>query len=234
MFRAVRSLFGGESKSFRRLRFERAVRLFAFEFVVVLLGVLAAQMLQERFTDARERGAAKSAMDRARSETSGFRSTADYWRSAAPCLDRNMDALMRSVAASKTIDPALTARPRMPLTALTPWGEDTIGAARQVYGDSVVSAFFALQTMAAKMSRDSDDLAGEWALLSLVDPSLGPISSEDRINARVAAGRIKGRLESLEVSAENAERISDSLGIAADPVRRRVLTLPQGCSELRR
>ncbi len=232
MFRAVRGFLRGGSKSFRRVRFERAARLFLFEFVVVLLGVLAAQMLQERFANARERAAAKSAMDRARSETSGFRATAEYWRSAAPCLDRNMDALMRSVATSDIIDPALTVRPRMPLTALTPWGEDTIGAVRQVYGDDVVSAFFALQTMAAKMSRDSDDLAGEWALLSLVNPSLGPVTSEDRMNARVAAGRIKGRLESLEVSAANTERLTERLGIAADPARGRLLTLPPECREL--
>ena len=105
-----------------------------------------------------------------------------------------------------------------------------MNAARQIYGDEEVSVYVGLHTMAAKMAEDSHELAGDWDLLGLVDPRLGPVSREDRINARLAAGRIKGRLASLGVTARYGVLSAERLAIPADPQRKRLLTLPAGCS----
>ena len=145
-----------------------------------------------------------------------------------------MDRLMRA-AANGTDDPAVRApRPRMPLSPFTPWSEATTLAARRAYGGQLVSDYAAIETVAAKMADDSQDLAGGWALLGLMDPALGPVAQQDRFNARLAAGRIKGRLASLQVTATNAIATAERLGISADEARSRLLTLPPGCGRISR
>ena len=108
MFKAIR----GQISRWRKLSVPRPVRLqiwrysglFMFEFVVVLLGVLAAQMLQESAANARARGDARVTVERAATEVASFRATSEYWLSAGPCLERRMDQLMRA-AATGTDDP---------------------------------------------------------------------------------------------------------------------------------
>ena len=236
MFLAIRRHWmrwpGLEMTAARKRRLARWSGLFAFEFVVVLLGVLAAQRLQDAAANARARDDAASAIERAEREASNFRATSEYWLRAGPCLARQMDELMRAAALGGDLPEPLP-RPRMPLSAFTPWSEATVIAARRAYGDDLVSDYSGLQVMAAKMAEDSHDLAGEWALLSLLDPRLGPVAREDRLNARVAAGRIKGRLASLRVTARNAIAAAERRSIPADPARKRLLTLPAGCGTAR-
>ena len=87
MFKAIRSQFGRwrtlSVPESIRLRTWRYFGLFMFEFVVVLLGVLAAQMLQESAANARARGDARVTVERAAREAANFRATSEYWLSAA-------------------------------------------------------------------------------------------------------------------------------------------------------
>ncbi len=232
MFQAIRrQLLRWPAFEMTPARKRRAVRwggLFLFEFTVVLLGVLAAQRLQDAAANARARSDAASAIERAEREAANFRATSEYWLRAGPCLARQMDEVMRSAALGQGL-PTQLPRPRMPLSGLTPWSESTVLAARRAFGDDLVSDYSGLHIMAAKMAQDSHELAGEWALLSLLDPRLGPVAREDRLNARLAAGRIKGRLASLRVTARNAIAAAERRGIEADPGRSRLLTLPLGC-----
>ena len=236
MFKAIRSQFGRwrdlSVPKPTRLRIWRYSGLFMFEFAVVLLGVLAAQMLQESGAKARAGSDARVTVERAAREVANFRATSEYWLDAGPCIERRMDQLMRAAATGTDNPDVHGPRPRMPLSDFTPWSEPTVIAARQVYGEGLVSDYGALQTMAAKMADDSHELAGDWALLGLVDPTLGPVAREDRLNARVAAGRIKGRLASLQVTAAHAVAAAERLAISADPRRARLLTLPAGCRRI--
>jgi len=233
MFQAVRKYFAAlsppalDERKIRRAR--RLAGLFLFEFVVVVLGVLVAQMLQERAATARAETDARVAVARAASEAATFRATSEYWLRAGPCLETRMDELMRAAANNTPDSISRGPRPRMPLSAFTPWSETTTMTARRVYGDRLVSRYAALETMAAKMAQDSHELAGEWALLGLIDPALGAVGREDRFNARLAAGRIKGWLASLNVTAFHAVDAAERLGVKADPARSRILTLPDGC-----
>ena len=233
MFAAVRTRFrrwdelATEVLTSRRGR--RIAALFLFEFVVVLLGVLAAQMLQERAARGRAEADARAAIDRASEEVAGFRSTAEYWLRASSCLADRMDSFMRAAAGGAADSIATEPRPRMPLSALTPWSEATTITARELYGERVVANYSGLATMAAKMAQDSHELAGEWALLGLTNPELGSVTREDRLHARLAASRIKGRLASINVTARNAVEAARRLGVQANPQRSRLLTLPAGC-----
>ena len=234
MFQAVRNYFAASSRlalderKVRRAR--RLAGLFLFEFVVVVLGVLVAQMLQEYFVDARARREVAATVERARQEAAGFRATSEYWLAATPCLERKIEELMRAAAEGVDRPELQLPRPRIPFSALTPWSEATMNAARQIYGNEEATVYFALQTMAGKMAEDSHELAGDWDLLGLADPRLGPVSREDRINTRLAAARIKGRLASIGVTARFGVLSAERLAIPASPGRKRLLTLPAGCS----
>jgi len=235
MFQAIRRQLtqwqGAQLSHPQRRRIRRWTGLFLFEFVVVLFGVLAAQRLQEAGVQARARSDAAAAVERAEHETASFRATSEYWLRAGPCLAGQMDVLMRAAATGEDL-PGEFPRPRMPLSSFTPWTEGTSIAARSAFGEGLVSDYAGLQVMAAKMAEDSHDLAGEWALLSLLDPRFGPVAREDRLNARVAAGRIKGRLASLRVTARNAVAAAERRKVATDPARRSLLTLPAGCETM--
>lgn len=238
MFQAIRQFFAVKAlpaldeRKVRKVR--RLAGLFLFEFIVVVLGVLAAQMLQESAATARAEADARAAVARAAGEAANFRATSEYWLDAAPCLERRMAELMRAAANGIPDSPLRGTRPRIPLSIVTPWSEATALTARRVHGDQLVTDYAALGTMAAKMADDSYDLAGDWALLGLIDPSLGTVAREDRINVRLAAGRIMGRLASLQVTAVNAVAAAERLGVNADPARSRLLTLPVYCRRIER
>ena len=183
MFAAVREQWA----QWRGMRFPEPTRrrlrklsgLFLFEFVVVVAGVLVAQMLQEYFAGVRAQREVSATVERARQEAAGFRATSEYWLAAAPCLERKMDALMRMAAEGADRPELHGPRPPMPLSALTPWSEATMNSARQIYGDEEVTVYLALQTEARKMAEDSHELAGDWALLGLADRKFGPVSREE-------------------------------------------------------
>ena len=87
MFRAVRKWWSSG-------RGKHTSRLFAFELVVVTLGVLLAQELQNW---AQERAAIAHMEDernRARTELARVHLIALEWKAAAPCLDRRMTEIM--------------------------------------------------------------------------------------------------------------------------------------------
>lgn len=80
-----------------RRKLRHLVGLFLFEFVVVLLGVLAAQQLQVWVQDkeAHQRMLAEQA--RARVETARALQAARIWQVAGPCIDQRMVEMSDSI-----------------------------------------------------------------------------------------------------------------------------------------
>lgn len=216
----------------RGRRSARLAKLFLFEFVVVLLGVLAAQMVQEYAADARAREDARTALERAGREAASFRATAEYWLRAGPCLEQRMERIMLAAASGSNHSAQDVARPHLPFSSITPWSETTAVTVRRVHGDSRLANYVALRTAASRMADVSRDLAAEWAVLDLLDPRFGPVAREDRLNARLAAAEIKGRIAALQVTAGFAVSAAERLGVAPDPDRARFLTLPAGCAQV--
>ena len=87
MFQAVRAFFGSVARIGATLRTSKARRvatLFLFEFVVVVLGVLAAQLLQSAAADRQSRNDAALSLERSEHEWRQMRAIASYWISVAP------------------------------------------------------------------------------------------------------------------------------------------------------
>ena len=232
MFQAVRRYFSGwrdvDFATPRMRGTKRLAGLFLFEFVVVLLGVLAAQMLQERMADRRARNEARMAVARERAEFAQFRGVVEYWDIAAPCLSARMDRIARFAATNTPIAAADFVRPRLPGLSISPLSGDAALVARQVYGDRLVYDYSLIARAAERMSNFTNGITTDWALLQLVDPALGPPSAQDRAEARAAAMRIKALLTALAVNSGNLLESLQRLRIPVAPAAYK-FELPSDC-----
>lgn len=232
MFQAIRNFFTASSspaldeRKIRKAR--RLAGLFLFEFIVVVVGVLVAQMLQERMADRRARAEARMAVARERAEFAQFRGVVEYWNKAAPCLSARMDRIARSAATNTPLAAADFARPSLPSLSISPLAGDAALVARQVYGDRLVYEYWLIARSAERMSNFTTGVTTDWTLLQLLDPALGQPSAQDRAEARAAAMRIKALVTALEVNSGN---LLESLQRLQIPVAPRVYTfeLPSDC-----
>ena len=120
MFKALRDYFSGaEARPPRRRRARRLVQLFAFEFVVVLLGVLAAQLLQDWYAERKDARRAQAVLAAFAGETRRFVTTAEYRDRAHACEMARLARLAELVRTGGTADEAERATPLMPSPSTT-------------------------------------------------------------------------------------------------------------------
>jgi hypothetical protein len=207
MFRGVRDWWqSGRGRS--------TARLFLFEFVVVMVGVLAAQALQN-WASRRE---AVSVMEEARSRS--LRQLADSfayarsWEAAMPCLQERMDELMR-VAGSGSIDAATLQRPAMPTFIQEELDDRSDLLLRQRYGNAVADRMKSMREDLAFANRSVDRIVGDWGRLRLIDVRLGAPSEADRSAARAAAADISAELVALRFALTHFMAVAKAAGIPA-------------------
>jgi hypothetical protein len=98
MFQTVRHWWqGGKGKV--------TLRLFLFEFLVVVAGVLTAQALANWVADRAEQRAVSAEDNRVRYEIGRTRQVARIWSAAAPCLIERVERVARQASRSDRQDP---------------------------------------------------------------------------------------------------------------------------------
>ena len=151
---------------------------------------------------------------------------ATYWLSLQPCLRPRLDRIIRAAADGSAIPPGYFERPRMPFAPVSKWTEATTLAARRAHGDELVGDYSDISDMTQHMAAATRELSGDWSVLRLADPALGPPSAADRSNARLAAARIEARLDALVSTARYLVATADRRGIHRSS---RIIQLPAGC-----
>ena len=189
MFQTVRHWWGSG-------RGKVTFRLFAFEFVVVMAGVLAAQALQNWVANRSAADAMEEARVRTLHEQSGNLANAEAWLAAIPCLDRRMQDIMRS-AASGTIDPSQVERPKFADFVESRVDDRSELLMRARYGDRLVDRYVAMRSNLAFAQSDVGTIVHSWGRLNLGDPRLGRVSEADRSAVRIAAADIRAELRGL-------------------------------------
>lgn len=221
MFAAVRNRFplwrSGVSVPQRR-RARRLAGLFAFEFGVVVLGVLAAQSVQDYAAERRDRSDMLAQRAHADFQIADLRSTSEYWLRLAPCLSLQMDRVMRAVAEGETPAQPDIATPAYLWSRLSPWGEKSLSTLRRSEGEQVAAHYVSLVDVAAVESDLIWRLSSEWPALTLAERSQGPMDHSDRATVRLAAARIRGHLSRIISNAQGVVRRSSALGIGAHTV----------------
>ena len=222
MFHAVREWWSGG-------RVKRTLGLFAFEFGVVVAGVLVAQAAAGYVDDRSDRNRMRNAWVVSRKQVAAASFVALGWQRAAQCLDARMDQIMRSAARGEEVPPSQLARPSMRgARMLLPDDESMLLLAR-LHGDlQAVELRRASGNMETLMAH-TDGIAQAWEGLILIDPRFGPVSDDDRAQARLSAARIKAHLTGLRINAGNLVESAQRLGLGAET---NGLRLIRNCDDL--
>jgi hypothetical protein len=223
MFRAIRNWrFSGKARHW--------VGLFAFEFVVVVLGVLTAQAVADW---SRNRAAMRDMLankGRADAQIAFLAGTSIAYGRVIPCMEQRMIGVMRDASDARQVDPKILIRPilwSLPYNELT--GESLLNI-RANLGNDVSDNYERIAGYVVRSNQLVDSLARDWEALSIISSDSGTVGPGDRQEARILASRMRSTLRSLGKMSSNIAFRSRNLGIAPtlEPGQR----LPGGCADL--
>lgn len=204
MFQTVRHWWqGGRGKI--------TLRLFLFEFLVVVAGVLVAQALAGYAQ--RRSHLAQMEVERARVlyELESAHSIFQSWSVAVPCLNQRMTDIMKGTVLS-TGD---LLRPSMPTPNYSPPDSFTLNLIAERYGVEEKNRLKFVTDGIQSLFTMSEKIVSAWGRLMLIDPANGPVSAADRAQARAAAADIKGYLRSIDVVTHHGLKLFRNLQIRA-------------------
>lgn len=192
-------------------------RLFLFEFVVVLLGVLAAQMLQNFFAERRSLEDAEFAYGQMQQNIAQLKTISNFWDRSAPCLMDHVAMISKASSAGRTLPEIEVGRPALPTPEFTEWTEATRAAVGRRYGQQVVADHDSVGQQAEIILGFNRELASDWAAFALMDERLGIASPDDRANVRLAAARAWTQLKMQRFKVSEIKRVGNRYPVAADP-----------------
>jgi hypothetical protein len=215
MFKAVRDNSAKAGALFRNDRVQRSARLFLFEFIVVLLGVLAAQVLQNFVAERRSRGEAAFAYDQLRQNIANLKAIGSFWNRSAPCLIDHVEDIARAASAAKMLPGSEIGRPALPTPEFTEWTEATRAAVEGRYGPQVVADHDSVGQQAQIIIGFNREIASDWSAFALLDERLGTASAEDRANVRLAAARSLTELKMQRFKVVEISRLGNRYPVEA-------------------
>ncbi|WP_294123199.1 hypothetical protein [Sphingomonas sp.] len=207
MFHAVRDWWKGGSGKV-------ALRLFLFEFVVVVAGVLTAQGLAGWVNDRAEDRAVREENARIRYEIGRARQNARVWLAATPCLEERVNQVIRNASSEGRLSPEQLNLPRFVGYTVGQVPPDIDRALRSRFDVSVVDTYGSVGSSADNVINAYRDVRQDWDRFALLDPTLGSPSQADRATVRDVGVQIRSKLRRLRTHAEDIERAAERLGIA--------------------
>ena len=180
MFRTVRHWWGsGQGKS--------TVRLFAFEFMVVVLGVLVAQGVADWAQSHGEQAEGERLLANATGLAGGLQRDFNYWGRFGPCLRGHVAGIGKAAATGRTMTAEEIGRPALPLPDTVQLSADDWRKIRMVVPDKRADALVGIFGAGSAYQQFISDIAQQWPTLRLLDGTDGPVSAEDRSRVRLAA-----------------------------------------------
>ena len=206
MFQTVRHWWGSG-------RGRVTARLFLFEFLVVVAGVLTAQALANWVATRSEDRVIKEENERVRYEIGRARQNARIWTVAAPCLEQHVDAVLRAASGDREVRADELTAPQFTGYTVEPLPEDMRRAMGGRLGAKVVDDYAAISSVTAVIVDDYRNIRRGWDRFALLDPSLGSPSQADRATVRDVAVQVRSQLGHIRLSAGYVESLADQLGI---------------------
>jgi hypothetical protein len=214
MFKAVRDRSARGGALFRGHRLQRTARLFLFEFVVVLLGVLAAQMLQDFVAERRSRDDAAFAYDQLQQNIANMKAIANFWDRSAPCLIDHVQTIAEAASVGRPLPTNAIGRPALPTPEFTEWTEATRAAVERRFGPEVVADHDSVGQQAQIILGFNREIASDWSAFPLLDERLGVASAEDRANVRLVAARALTQLKMQRFKVVEIKRVANRYSVA--------------------
>jgi len=217
MFHAIRQWWGdGGGKS--------TLRLFLFEFLVVMAGVLAAQWLQQRQQELAMRDEARNLLANSRGIHESLFARSQHWRTYGPCVMARADAIALAAAEGRTMTRAEIGRPALPSTDTVNWSPALLRAAIDLVGSQRMTDLQDLEANAVISDGITDRISSNWATFNLLDPAYGKPSAQDFANVRLAAVKVANDVRLLQLKFHEDEVFARRLGLhsARRPGERRL------------
>ena len=186
-------------------------RLFLFELLVVVVGVLIAQSLANYFETRSDLARMESERSRIRYELTTAHAAFQSWRAAAPCLDRRMTEIM--TGASLSFDDLR--RPRFPTPTYAAPTTEVLDLIAKEHGVEEKNRLNWIGENVSNTTSVVASIISRWGRLMLVDPLNGPVTAADRVEARLAAADIKAQLRAMDVLSTDAGTVLTKMGIVA-------------------
>ena len=216
MFHAVREWWSNR-------RIKRTLGLFAFEFAVIVAGVLVAQAVTNYVSERQAETHMRNAWVVARKQIAAAAFAALGWQRAANCLDERMEEIMRSAARGEDVPPGQLVRPALRSGRILLPDDEAMLLLARLHGDAEAVGLRRAYGNLQSMTAHTEGIAQAWEGLYLLDPRFGPVSEADRAQARLSAARIKARLTGMRINAFNVSDSARSLGLAPDPTGMRFI-----------
>ena len=207
MFRAIRNLQVNDKA-------RHLVGLFAFEFVVIVLGVLTAQAVADWSKNRAAQRDMLANKERADAEIAFLAATSVAYGRVIPCMEQRIIGVMKDASGVQQIDPKVLVRPilwNFPYTELT---AESLLNLRGQFGTDASESY---ERIAVYANRSNDLivlLANDWEALSIIDPNSGKVGQGDRQEARILASRMRSTLRSLGKMSVNIAYRAQRLGVA--------------------
>ena len=208
MFEAIRRKLIG---AWRDLRSRGLVALFFFELLVVTVGVILAQAAADWAQNRDDLNAMEKARARSDLEMGDAAFVAQLWRTLGPCLDTEIEKILRSTAAGEPVRPELLKSPLGFTNTVMPLSEQTILLIRERHGDEFAYNYDRMQRLTTKLDSTASELGDRWSRLAILDPDLGAVSAQDRNLARETAISIKANLVTIIGTAGEIARVAQRM-----------------------
>lgn len=207
MFRAVRSWWrGGRGKV--------TARLFLFEFVVVVAGVLVAQWVSDLAADRAVARQVREDRSRVEYQIARSRQYARVWKAALPCLRGRMATLIAAAGNGERFSGHTLIMPRGRTYAVEPVSDDIARAMRDTLGDQRMEDYYFATNVGEALRAATQDAQGEWSKFAVLAPEYGALEAADRAALRAAGAQALRHMRRIEFNADALESLAAQLGIS--------------------
>lgn len=205
-------------------------RLFAFEFIVVMFGVLAAQAVADWAQDRNAERQLDLALERVRRDAGYNMAAALVWQRAAPCLAQRMTEIMQSAADGGSGLEGSLRRPKFRFNYFDSLSEGDDLLLRERGGNELADSIAQINSSVDVMAQRLREIADRWTTFELLDQANGPVMREDRVEARHNASVIRANLAGIQIGSRAVIDYGQTIGAVPifDPGER----LPRDCSEI--
>jgi hypothetical protein len=176
--------------------------LFFFEFIVVLLGVLCAQLLQERFEVRREAKRFETIQALMDDQMRGVATMILTRGLQVPCVDEKLERVLAALDRNERADLSQTIKhPVRASGRLSIWSGDVPSLARKYVSAKDMNFYEYMATVSEFVDRDATREDSLWAVLALAEQGGAGMSDVEKAEVRKAAYQLEHAYEGFDKAA---------------------------------
>ncbi|WP_265563463.1 hypothetical protein [Sphingomicrobium arenosum] len=217
MFLAARSLLARLSARLasgeRVLGTKGIAALFAFEFVVVLAGVLAAQGLQNWVREREMQQDLEATTAYYEGELADVHAGALMWQAALPCLTDRVELVMNQAAQGIAVDAELLRPLRLSRAWVEPLSQDMAGRLEREQGAVLTSAQAVIAEYGNRTADNAKAAQRLWSQLRRGSTAYGPPGPADFVAVRETGSELLALLDEIAIGSGSLIEVAAEIGV---------------------